>query len=274
MFFKKRVVVLGAGPAGLLAAHAAHEQGHEVTVFSAVDEATGGPKRSELFGCQYLHAWIPGVNLPRAGRAVRYQMLAGSTEQYRAKVYGENWNGEVSPDEYGPEQNHMAWNLRKAYDVLWERWQPRITALNVSPRMAEKVAAIKGQIVLSTIPAPALCLDMESHKFPTQSVWAMGDAGTRGHIRLPYRAPEMSVQCNGEDAPRWYRAATVFGHSTLEWPAGPRPPVAGVASVSKPLSTDCTCHSGPRWYRIGRYGMWRKGVLVHQAYSRAREILK
>jgi hypothetical protein len=279
VFFKKRVVVLGAGPAGLLAAHAAHEQGHEVNVFSSPDEGTGQAKKSELFGCQYLHAWIPGVDLPREGVRVRYQ-LTGSSAAYRAKVYGDNWNGEVSPDEYGPEQDHMAWDLRAAYEVLWERWASRITPIEISPRMAEHIARTKGQLVISTVPAPALCLDMEAHKFVSQSVWAMGSTvstATIAHLMdpLPYRAPDFTVQCNGEDAPRWYRAATVYGYSTLEWPAGAKPPISGVASVSKPLSTNCTCHSGTgRWVRLGRFGQWRKGVLVHTAYSQARAILR
>jgi hypothetical protein len=264
-FRRKRVaVVLGAGPAGLLAAHAAERRGMEVNVFTAPD-GEGGPKKSELHGCQYLHAHIPGVeSLNWHGQYVQYQ-IEGGVEQYRRKVYGEAWNGTVSPDEFGPEGGHLAWDLRKLYDELWERWLPRIIPMEVTPTLAQKIADVRGQLTFSTIPARSLCLRPGEHHFLTQDVWAMGTRSD-GTPDLPYLAPNMTVLCNGNDAPRWYRAATVFGHSTLEWPDGPKPPISGVARVQKPLGTDCNCH---RWYRLGRYGRWAKGVLVHEAYFEA-----
>jgi hypothetical protein len=249
----------------------------EVTVFTAPNQ-DGEPAKSELHGCQYLHAFIPGTNLPPAGRPVRY-LLDGMPEQYRRKVYGGGWNGQVSPDEYGPEANHSAWDLRQTYDLLWERFASRIFPLHLTPQAASMMARQPGQRVFCTVPAPALCLRPEEHKFAAQSIWAIGtiDSHWREGVdpkpklppRLPYLAPGDTVQCNAQDAPRWYRAATVFGHSTLEWPAGPKPPISGVVAVQKPLSTDCDCHVGKAWHRLGRYGRWAKGVLVHEAYFEA-----
>ena len=93
----KKVYVLGAGPAGLLAARAALEMRYETGIYSAPDKY-GMPKKSELFGCQYLHAYIPGVGLMRDGyRNVSYQ-LKGTVDGYRTKVYGDGWSGKVSPD--------------------------------------------------------------------------------------------------------------------------------------------------------------------------------
>ena len=278
MMFKKRVVVFGAGPAGLIAAQAAEDAGREVFVFTAPD-ARGNPRKSELHGCQYLHAPIPRFSRDASGpqRLVRYH-LKGSSEDYRRKVYGDNWDGEVSPDEYGPEQDHYAWDLRDTYDRLWGAWFSRITAMDLSPRMAGGLSEVRGQISLCTVPAPALCLHPDEHKFVSQGIWAMGSRVPSGNETpenyLPYRAPDMTVECNAEVAPRWYRAATVFGHSTIEWPAGPKPPISGVVAVNKPLSTDCTCHGRPTWHRIGRYGEWRKGVLTHSVYERVRGLLK
>lgn len=263
----KRVYVLGAGPAGLLAAHAAESKGYEVVIFTAPDFG-GTPRKSELWGCQYLHEPIPGVT-GRGERAWVSYELAGDVEAYRAKVYGDAWQGSVSPDEFGPEEPHAAWSLRNAYDRLWTNWLPRIVPNGMTPQSAVALAADKEAVVLCSVPAPALCLDMENHKFPSQSIWAMGSKGLEdAQQRLPYVAPDNTVLCNGNDAPRWYRAATVFGHSTLEWPAGKKPPISGVAAVSKPLSTECTCHlgDGSRWLRVGRFGQWKKGVLVHTAY--------
>jgi hypothetical protein len=266
--FKKPVVtILGAGPAGLLAAHAAEKAGREVRVFTRAF-ADGRPQKSELHGCQYLHAHIPGITR-KEGAKVSYQ-IEGTPEAYRAKVYGANWNGSISPDEFGPEEDHYAWDMRAAYDTLWERWYDRIGGIEITPTVAGDMSHARGHTVYCTVPARSLCLMPDEHKFATQDVYAMGTRDDSvPYWSLPYIAPAMTVLCNGNNAPRWYRAATVFGQSTLEWPAGARPPITGVVRVEKPLRTDCDCHVSERWHRLGRYGKWQKGVLVHSAYFEA-----
>jgi len=271
MIFRRRmrtVVVLGAGPAGLLAAHAASKQGYEVYVLTAPGPS-GQPRKSQLYGCQYLHAAIPGIT-EGDGTPVSY-VLDGSPEDYRYKVYGGGWQGRVSPDEFGPEEPHLAWDLRAAYDALWQSWLPLIKPALLNASNVEQLFVDRSCIVLSTIPANVICRNPQ-HAFDTQMVWAMGSAPGNA---LPYVASPNTVWCNAHEAPRWYRAATVFGHSTLEWPQGVKPPVAGVVRVEKPLKTDCDCRtSSGRWHRLGRYGKWQKGVLVHTAYSDALEVLR
>lgn len=275
---KRRCAVFGAGPAGLLAAYAAKEAGYDVQVFSAPSKDSHGQvAKSLLFGCQYLHRPIPEVTAS-AGKAVAYA-LQGSVEDYRRKVYGDQWEGRVSPDEYGPETGHYAWNLRQAYDRLWDWAQSMdmLVSCRLTPEAAHPLYADQSLTIISTIPALAMCRHPEDHKFLTQDIWAMGETDhdlDSDDRALPYRAPDMSVVCNGEDAPRWYRAATVFGYSTLEWPQGAKPPITGVAAVRKPLSTDCDCYTqASRWYRAGRYGRWTKGVLVDTAYYDTLEAL-
>jgi alanine dehydrogenase/PNT-like protein len=266
----RKVLVMGAGPAGLLAAHAANRLGYEVTVFSAPDKTLNRPAKSELYGCQYLHERIPELGLGE-GRAVHYDLTGGSPTEYRVKVYGSMYAGKVSPDEFGPEAPHQAWDLRQAYNELWKHWGKKIVPIRMTPEMGTSFGGDPNTMKICTIPAPVLCRRPEEHKFLTQDVWAMGSAP--GNI-LPYVAPDMTVQCNAADAPRWYRAATVFGQSTLEWPQGAKPPITGVAAVSKPLSTDCDCHVGKRWMRVGRFGKWTKGVLAHTAYYETMEKLQ
>lgn len=276
----KRVYVLGAGPAGLLAAQAAGMKGYEVTVFSR-PRPDGKVAKSELYGCQYLHAFIPGVGITDdSWQPVRYT-IEGDVVGYRRKVYGDRWNGSVSPDEYGPEQDHRAWDLRKAYDNLWDMWQESLVAAELGPTgIAETLFYDTHAYVLSTVPASAVCRYPDNHRFVTQDVYAMGNAGKSPMSRsqaptatLPFVAPENTVVCNGNRDTRWYRAATVFGYSTLEWPGGKRPPISGVVPVRKPLSTDCVCWQSKRWHRLGRYGKWQKGVLVHTAYTEALKVL-
>jgi len=265
-----RLYVFGAGPAGLLAALAGREAGMDVAVFSTPDLSTGEPVKSQLYGCQYLHSPIPGY-AEGPGDVVEYR-LDGSTADYRRKVYGTEWNGAVSPDEYGPEVAHLAWDLRAAYDKLWRDFLPDIVPTQLSAGNVEVFYNDRKGMVFSTIPAPTLCRKPDDHKFTSQQIWAMGSTPYRG---LPFEPAPFTVQCNGNDAPHWYRAANVFGHSTLEWPVGKKPPITGVVAVSKPLGTDCDCRTGSRrWHKFGRYGAWRKGVLVHHVYEQAKAVLR
>jgi hypothetical protein len=260
----RRVAILGAGPAGLLAAEAAEHAGFAPDIYSKAS-ARGMALKSELHGCQYLHAPRPGSVAP--GTPVAYT-LRGDSETYRQKVYGDQWNGTVSPDEFGPEENHLAWDLRFAYDRLWDKWGHQVIPRDLNPRTFYEIYKSRDyRHIISTIPAPALCIDQE-HRFRSTEVWALGETTTRSQTS-PVVVPPFTVVCNGEAGQGWYRAANVFGYTTVEWPARRRPPVAGVVRVQKPLDTDCGCWIAghPGMLRVGRYGTWRKGVLVHEAYT-------
>src|SRR4051794_1106286 len=104
----ERVLVLGCGPAGLMAAHAATLAGYEPTIVSR-------KRKSEMYGAQYLHQPIPEVS-PDKSFHVRYE-LDGSVDGYRDKVYGDAWRGQVSPEDL--ETDHEGWDIRSTYDMLW-----------------------------------------------------------------------------------------------------------------------------------------------------------
>jgi hypothetical protein len=269
---RKKVIVLGAGPAGLLAATAAEERGYHVDIYSAAGE-DGQPKKSELYGCQYLHESVPDslpISIPLPPQQVAYG-LVGSSTGYREKVYGRDYTGIVSPDEYGPTEHHYAWDIRKVYDWLWGRWLDSIAPLSLSSAEMPNFLGTSARRIFATVPAPALCMN-EEHKFPYARIWAFGEAPGR---RSPIPVAPFTVVCNGDAGTGWYRAANVFGYTTVEWPAARKPPIDGVAPVFKPLMTDCDCWQtrNRRVVRLGRFGQWRKGVLVHQAYREAQEWL-
>ncbi len=79
----RRVVVVGAGPAGLEAARVAGERGHEVTVLEAMAQAGGqirlaarNPRRRDLLG---IVEWRV-AELARLGVEVRYDVIAESRD--------------------------------------------------------------------------------------------------------------------------------------------------------------------------------------------------
>lgn len=213
-----------------------------------------------MLGAQYLHEAIPGIE---PGRAIRisYQ-LRGSIDGYREKVYGLSYHGNVSPGSLPP--GHIAYDIRTAYDQLWMMYQDRIEFKGIDHRWLQS-GARRFDRIFSTMPATSLCYDSR-HEFRAQWVWA----GTDPAIIVP----EGTVLCNGQKEPGWYRVSRIFGYSTAEWPDSfDRPedasPEARLARIRKPLYTNCNCW--PDIIRLGRYGQWQKGILVHHTYA---EVLK
>lgn len=255
-----KVLVLGCGPAGLMAAHAAEMTGHQVLIASK-------KRKSELFGCQYLHQPIPGVSDPAGAVLVRY-LLEGSVTDYREKVYGQGSVASVSPEDY--EGDHLAWDIRSAYDGLWSKYSQFVLDVDLSDPVALQGLQTEPELIISTVPAPLLCLKPEQHLFHKQDVWALGDAPERGQF-VPYNCQNNSVVCSGERDVSWYRMSRVFGYTTVEWSIDCKPPL-NVSAVKKPLSTNCDCR--PEIVRLGRYGKWKKGVLSHEAYYETHELLK
>lgn len=250
------VVILGCGPSGLVAASAAISIGHSVTMISDKLEP------SKIYGCQYLHAPIPGYeDVPKT--RVSYSLI-GTMDQYRRKVYGDVWEGNVSPEDFIGE--HDAWDLRETYSRMWERmiFHNDYAIRQITWHFENgdvPVRILNPDRIISTIPANALCEG--GHTFREQVIYAVGD-----------REPDMpsfdAVMCNGTDDMAWYRSSNVFGYQTYEWPGlGYHPPDA--VRVTKPLSTDCNCN--PDVIRVGRYGKWDKNVLVHEVYEKVLEAL-
>lgn len=261
-----KVYILGAGPAGMFAAHAAHQAGHEPVLFA--EKA----RRSTMFGAQYLHTPIPGLSKSQP-YAVQYQ-LRGTTDGYRRKVYGPEATNPVSPETLST--SHYAWDIREAYNAAWEAYGSRVIA---SGRL--KMADIVGMRerepdvpIFSTLPLIDLCSNAD-HVFVETSVWALGDAPPMNQF-VSVDCPPFTVVCSGDPADLWYRVSNLFDHKTVEWPlsvsytAGVDP---AAVIVNKPVRTSCTCLRAIAVTPLGRYGTWRKDVFSHHAYSTAYEVL-
>jgi hypothetical protein len=235
-----------------VAAFAAERTGAQAHIFSK-------PRKSEMFGAQYLHEPIPGIP-PGVPQEISYQ-LRGSQDDYRLKVYGPGYSGPVSPGTL--EEAHAAWDIRHTYDQLWNIYGPSVVPADISPAWITSKILIGFDTVISTVPLPVIC-ENDHHRFVSQEIAALGDAPERGQF-VPEDLPEGTVICNGLRHPSWYRASKIFGHATLEWSdANGAMAPANASRVRKPLSTTCDCW--PTIARTGRYGQWKKGALVHEAY--------
>lgn len=244
-----RVPVLGCGPAGLLAAHAVALAGHEPLIIS--ERAV----KSEIPGAVYLHEPIPELTSREPDALVRFVKL-GTREGYAYKVYGSRFHP-CSWDKFD-EGEQPAWVLQAVYDDLWERYSPLIAEQRIDHEAA-KMLADAFPLVVSTIPAPALCADNE-HAFGSRTVWIN-------------RRPQPEVADYGDPVIIYdgrigagfehYRTSLIFGHGATEY--GVDQPMYDCVRGTKPLGTDCDCLPGI--FRAGRFGRWEPGVLSHHAFK-------
>lgn len=240
------VAILGSGPAGLLAAHAAEQRGHRATIYSNAEEP------STITGAQYLHESIPGVTDQYASYVVRY-IKRGTRDGYAKKVYGSE-DAPVSWDDFDSGDHH-AYPLRTAYEDLWQRFRARVTRRLIRPTDPGWLTT-DHDLVLSSVPAPFLCLRPD-HRFDSQEVW----------IRVEHNGlPHNTIIYNGDESDPWYRASSLWGHESVEYSR----PVVESLYGAKPVHTNCRCHLQLRnFIRIGRFGKWKKGELVSGAYTDA-----
>lgn len=277
----KSVAILGCGPTGLMVAHAAELSGWDFHVYSR-------KQKSKLYGAQYLHQPIPNLDcgLPKM---VRYE-LRGTPEAYRRKVYGDSWDGKVSPEDLM--ESHSAWDLREAYDHLWREYGEEIKHFEMfgnSPDALARQILGHHDLVISTVPRKIWA--QPGDVFESTKVWALGDT-EMPRVEPPYRPDEFTVFCEADIRIPWYRISNIYGYCTIEWPFVPdpyvpdddderalipahsvwqTPPVKGCSIVEKPLRHNSTAASD--FVHLGRYGAWEKGVLTSDAFFEAMKVL-
>lgn len=253
------VSILGCGPSGMFATHAAVQAGANVVIYSK-------PRKSLMRGAQYLHRPIPGLS--GDSFTIDYR-LAGDLDGYREKVYGLSLDVTVSPEILLG--HHEAWDIREAYDAAWRLYSGMILPWDaMEERDREALGSIQqaSDIMISTIPAYLLC-EKDEHIFDSEIVWATD-------IVKPTNIPggeDNVVICSGDSRDWWYRVSRIQGWENTEYPENKKPKSGNwkVWEVEKPIAATCSCH--PSIIRQGRYGKWEKGVLSDAAYYETKEML-
>lgn len=251
-----KIAILGCGPAGLFAAHAASRLGHDITILSK-------PRKSFMRGAQYLHRPIPYVS--SAPFQIDYR-LVGSVDGYREKVYGDMSDVLVSPETLTGFAN--AWDIRAAYDGVWELYGDKVEFWEADQNDLSEIVH-DFDIVINTIPRKALCRNPE-HEFRSQKVWVTDFVKPVGAFGTTVMADNLVV-CSGDPGDWWYRQSRIHGWENTEFPHDRKPSTKQVWEVEKPIDTDCTC-----WTTVvhaGRYGAWKKGVLSDSAFYETIEML-
>jgi hypothetical protein len=236
------VAILGCGPAGLLAAHAATLAGEDVVIYSH-------KVRSKIVGAQYLHKPVPGLtnSIPQGTLTYHY---VGTKEGYATKVYGDP-TAKCSWKKF-PEQVPY-WPMNEVYEMLWQWYEPAILDHEINSEFCRRLAGGSWTLVINSVPLNALVSEPGHYEWSYEYVW-IRQGGWAGQDQIIY---------NGTDRDEWYRTSNIHGHEFTEYGGEHRPEEA--VKIRKPLTT--TCRAWREFLHVGRYGKWSKEELAHQAFE-------
>lgn len=258
-----QVAVVGCGPAGLLAALAVREAGHDPYIVSK-------KVKSRMFGAMFLHRAITGIT-PQEPEFNVYLNKVGSKEGYARNVYGDP-SAEVSwerlPDVI------PAWDIVKAYDKLWELFEADIRDVTMATSELEALSANFEGRVINTVPRHNFCYTPQHHYFnflPINILHGVFPDPIEDSIMYYNGA---NIIENGKEGPDWYRFSVIQHYAA--WEYRDVPGWDAIASKDYSLSqgikvagTNCTCWD--EILHVGRFGKWQKGVLTHHAYEEAKD---
>jgi hypothetical protein len=258
----KPVLILGVGPAGLMAAHACKLKG---VPFSIV----GNGGKSVIGGAQFLHAAVPLLTSDAPDGFLTYH-VAGHESGYKEKVYGDSDVPFVSMGRVKDDERVPIWSMQRAYDLLWNDIAGggfSVTQANVTPEwVISEIEADRWRYIVSTIPRHQMCLsvagliDGPAHSFTSQQIQISREC----MLNYSGNMEESHIWYDGTRNVSWYRTSNIFGEGSTEW--GMRDLPYKTVAVRKPISTTCQCFNGKVMF-TGRYGAWRKGILIHQAFA-------
>jgi hypothetical protein len=249
-----KVCIIGCGPAGLAAAHAAAGLGADIKIIA--------PKiQTQQRGPVMLHRPIPGINTEQPDGYVRQIVVGGSILDYRLKLYGDV-NISISGDILDP--GFHTWRLDLAYDKMWLMYSGFIEDREVRPYEPDGLCS-SYDLVVNTAPASALCMYRgRGHDFKSVPIAL--------YFVVSYMdQPDNTVIYNAYPDILWVRSSSIFGNKVTEYKPEDLGGLKPDLIIHKPLSTNCNCH--PRVLRTGRFGKWHNETWIDHAYYETRDAL-
>lgn len=253
-----KFAILGAGPSGMMAAHAVAQYGHQPTILDKEPDKT---RRNS--GVYYLH---DPCDLPLKPFTIYQNLIGGylSPDEikmyYGFKVYGQRIE-KVSVLNALTHPEIQGYNAEQALGLLWD-----IYGSFVKQRTIQNYDDIKQLLemedfdgVVSTIPARVL--------FPNECyVWA------ETHIKVG-KAPldESYILYNVNPYIDWYRCSAMFGVFVQEFGFGKCVDKANgyqIRKVMKVMNSEPIVAADKHVLLTGRYGAWDKTCLTHNVYER------
>jgi hypothetical protein len=246
-----RVAIIGCGPAGLLAAHAAVLKGFDPVIYAPKVKPSPTPP------AVFIHKPIIGVSDEEPDAMVKIKRV-GFADGYAQKAYGDSRH----PTSFDRLPCAMpAWAFAPIYERLWGMYHGLVREDEVMPSGVDSLLD-EYPTVMNTAPLPRLCKLSGVHAFPSRDLWITDQA--------PIACKPNTMIYNGDRHASWVRCSSFFGVESTEYPRRPQYNVGvGVKVMSglKVMPTDCDCH--PRLVRLGRWGRWMPGVLLHHAFEDA-----
>jgi hypothetical protein len=274
MTMMKPIAVVGSGPAGMSAALALRLAGVPFAIFSNTDQP------SRIGGAQFLHHPLPLVCNEKHDFPIRYT-LVGNHQEYQRKVYGDEDVPFVSMSRVTDGEVVPAWSLQSAYEKMFEENGKDINLQVVDARLLDEwIASELFTAIIVSCPKPMVCrahagLTQLPHTFVSQPIRIMNES-------VLGEGYDNTIIYDGTPNVSWYRTSRINGTGSTEWGSGApaKMPYKNLITVNKPMRTNCSCYGReaqtgfPQVLFVGRFGTWRKGELVHDAFDNTLGLLK
>lgn len=251
-----KVAIVGCGPAGLAAAHAAYGLGAEVTIYSPAEKS---PQRGPLV----LQRPIPAITTDHPTGYIRQLVIGGSILDYRYKLYGDI-NISIQGDQLRP--GYHCWNHIRAYNTMWTLYMENDYRVHRVYGLISKMDLFtlhtKYDLVVNTAPLKDICFGNHTFSFKAVEI-------TDGYS-YPDQPADTTIFNAGDKYP-WVRSAWLLGNGCTEWLVGTAPKELKPFTIRKPIKHDCDCY--PNVLGTGRFGAWRNETWVDTAYYDTRDAI-
>lgn len=265
-----KIAIIGAGPSGMMAAHAASQCGAYVDIFDA------DPSQSRRnSGVYFLH---DECDLLLGQHTRIYQTVLGIYgmspeeigEAYGSKVYGQPI-AKTSVLEAAKHPTINGYNAGEAINRLWDLYGGQVSILKIES--FEHLISLfdKYDKIISTIPANILFPDFEYESVQT---WIKVGKAPEEEAFLFYN---INPHCS------WYRCSGMFGIFIQEYGFKYIPfenkkysfkEVTKIIGARKTMYHQSNAHledgkvisDVAELFLVGRYGAWSKKTLTHNVY--------